>query len=346
MDEAEQREIETRLKGQIGAYHEAALMFTAISSGLPDLLTLRGPMAVEDMAEELGLEPAPLRRFLRGLVAMKLLEEQADGHFALTPVGAMLAEGSGSSLREKAFVVVGHFWLPWMSLIYSLKNDVPSFPFAFKKTIADWRGRNASEGKFFFRYLAKEEGVNADEFLDALGDLADGTVIASVGGGYAGWLAPALERHPRTHAIVFDTPPILEGAKPLYETAKLLDRVSFAAGDILEETPPEAGVYVLKGVLPQHDDAGVAAILRNVRGRMAPDARLVIHERVMPTLGADDLDAVMLDLHMMTITGGRARTLDEMTALLAEAGLCVTKVTPTSDSLTLIDAKIVGSKPE
>ena len=38
----------------------------------------------------------------------------------------------------------------------------------------------------------------------------------------------------------------------------------------------------------------------------------------MPERAADDPAAIMLDLHMMTITGGRARSLAEFEALLAE----------------------------
>ena len=37
----------------------------------------------------------------------------------------------------------------------------------------------------------------------------------------------------------------------------------------------------------------------------------------------------MVDLHMMTITGGRTRSVAEFDALLAQAGLTLAKVTPT-----------------
>jgi hypothetical protein len=53
---------------------------------------------------------------------------------------------------------------------------------------------------------------------------------------------------------------------------------------------------------------------------------------------ADDAAAIMLDLHMMTITGGRARNLAEFDALLVKAGLKQSKVTPTRSGLTIIEA--------
>ena len=43
----------------------------------------------------------------------------------------------------------------------------------------------------------------------------------------------------------------------------------------------------------------------------------------------------MLDLHMMVVTGGRARTLEEVERLLAEANLALSKVTATSSGLSV-----------
>ena len=72
--------------------------------------------------------------------------------------------------------------------------------------------------------------------------------------------------------------------------------------------------------------------------RDAGGARLAIIERLMPERASDDPSAVMVDLHMMTITGGRARSLAEFEALLAQAGLKLTKVTPTRLGLAIVEA--------
>jgi len=47
----------------------------------------------------------------------------------------------------------------------------------------------------------------------------------------------------------------------------------------------------------------------------------------------------MLDLHMMAITGGRARSLADFEALLAEAGLTLTNVSSTPQGLSIIEAQ-------
>jgi hypothetical protein len=94
----------------------------------------------------------------------------------------------------------------------------------------------------------------------------------------------------------------------------------------------------LKGVLQNYDDEAAAVILRYCREAMKDGARLVIVERLMPEIALDDPAAIMLDLHMMAITGGRARSLADFKALLAEAGLMLANATSTSSGLAVITA--------
>jgi O-methyltransferase domain len=337
MDDGEQFEIEARLKRQIEAYHETAMLFAAVSSSLPDLMKLRGPETLETLASELGLQPGPLRRFLCGLVTMRLCEELEDGRFALTPAGARLALGSRSSLREKVQVVVGQYWMPWMILGHSLQTGQPSFAFLHGATVSDWRAANADDGAYFHRYLAKEDMANAGDLLPFLKYAPEDGVVASIGGGYGGWLVPWVRDNPGAKGVVFDATAILEDAKRLFDATGTIDRITFVGGDVLKEIPVEADLYVLKGVLQQHGDEGARTILQNCREALKAGAKLVVVERLMPEKPKDDPAAVMLDLHMMTITSGKARTRPEMEALIAAAALTIGGVSRTPSGLAVIE---------
>lgn len=342
MDETEQRQIEERLREQIASYHEAALLFTAITAGLPDLLNAE-PRTPEALAEDLGLQAEPLRRVLRGLVAMKLCRELDDGRFALTEAALCLTYGNPSNLSEKAFVVVGQYWMPWMSMMYALRTGEPSLPFALNKTAADWRGSKSEEGRFLFRYVAKEELANPGGISEALDELLsglpEGGVIASLGGGYGAWLTDVLNRNPSLEGIVFDAPPVLDDAIRLFDVLELSDRITFLPGDVVSDVPVEADIYVLKSVLQQHGDVGARAILDNCSNAMTPSARVVIWERLMPENALDDPEAIMLDLHMLAITGGKARRISEMETLIVAAGLEIAGHHRTSDGMTAIDVR-------
>jgi hypothetical protein len=336
MDQREQAEIEDRLRRQIEAYHDAALMFAAVRARIPDLLNLGG-RTLEMLAAELGLRPAPLRRFLRGLVSMRLCEELEDGRFVLTPAGKSLAVDSPSSLRQKVQVVAGQYWLPWLSLMHCLETGGPSFPFVFGSTVSDWRAADKNEGDSFYRYLAKEEMevAHADDLMQAFYEFEADT-IASIGGGYGGFLVPFLHAFPQLSAIVFDSRPTVEGAEPMFQALGLQDQVTFVAGAILKSIPVEADIYFLKGVLQQYDDAGARKILENCRKAMRPGTKLIVYERLMPEKAMDDPAAIMLDLHMMAITGGKARTRSEMGAIIGDAGLTVAEVSRTYEGLAFI----------
>ena len=67
-------------------------------------------------------------------------------------------------------------------------------------------------------------------------------------------------------------------------------------------------------------------------------AKLAIIERLLPDAASGDPSAVMIDLHMMVINGGRVRTLSEFKRVLAEASLALSKVHATSSGLSVIEA--------
>ncbi|MEV0089443.1 methyltransferase [Saccharopolyspora sp. NPDC050642] len=87
-------------------------------------------------------------------------------------------------------------------------------------------------------------------------------------------------------------------------------------------------VYLLSRVLQDRPDEACLALLDNCRRAMRPDARLLIIDRIPPDGGAFDL-ALLWDLHLMLMVGGRQRTAAEYRQLLdAAAGLVLTDSCP------------------
>ena len=327
---------EDRLRRQIEAYHDAALVFAAVRAGIPDLLAAE-PLAAKTLAPLLGFSAPHLKRVLDGLAVIGVCEALPDGRYALTDTGRALAIGSESSLREKVLVVLGQYWLPWLELLRAVETGAPAFATVHGMGVRQWRQENPDQGKDFHRYAAKEELAGGSALLGAL-DIGAARTIAAIGGGYGAMLIPILQAHPQIEAIVFDEPEVVAAAPPLFDTYRVADRARFIAGDLLTEIPVEADLYVLKGVLQQHDDAGARQILETVRRAMPDGARLAVIERLMPERPADDPEAVMLDLHLMTIYGGRVRALAEIEALLSQASLTLSNVTTTGAGLSVIEA--------
>ena len=169
-------------------------------------------------------------------------------------------------------------------------------------------------------------------------DLSGVSKVADLGGGHGGLLAAILQAHPGMRGILFDLPETIIGAKKFLKSHGVFDRVTLVGGDFLAEIPVEADLFVLKGVLQHWDDVAARAILESCRDAMPARAKLAIVERLLPEQALDDPSAMMLDLHMMVITGGRLRTLQEFERLLSEAKLVLSKVHATSSGLSVIEA--------
>ncbi|MGA7457179.1 MAG: methyltransferase [Methyloceanibacter sp.] len=320
----DQAAFEDRLRKQIDAYHEAALVYAAVKLGLPDRLAA-GPATGAQLAGTLELSAPHFTRFLRGLCGIGICEELEGGAFALTSGGQSLRSGSASRLAEKVQIVVGQYWWPWANFASSLETGKPAFEQCFGMSVFDWRARHEQQGALFDSYLAKETGAQLGAIVEVLDFSGVGTVaILQTFSHFAG--APL----DRSRLVELSLP-----FKPLLDVAK---RLEFVPGNLLDGIPVKADLYLLQGVLQQYDDADALTILRNCRAAMPDGARLAIIERLLPERAADDPAAIMLDLHMMTITGGRARSLAEFETLLAEAGLTLAKVTPTTSRLRIIQA--------
>jgi hypothetical protein len=336
MAERGDREVEERLERDIAAYHAAALVHAAVRLGLPDEMgELR--WSPQELGGALNLDPEPLHRFLRALCTLGICEESGDGAFVLTRAGHALRKGAQSRLREKALIVVEQYWRPWADLLHSLQTGRPAFEHVFGMPVSDWRRDNAAQGAIFHSYLAKQTLAEGHEILEAL-DLDGAAIAADIGGGHGGLIAAILRARPGIAGILFDRSETVATAGSFLDLVDMADRLQRVGGDVLVEIPVRADLYLLKGVLQQWGDAGALAILRNCRKAMPEGARLVIIERRMPEFALDDPAAIMLDLHMMAITGGRARTLAEFDALLSQAGLERTRVVPTRSGTTLIEA--------
>jgi hypothetical protein len=318
----DQASFEDRLRKQIDAYHEAALIYAAVKLGLPDRLA-KGPATAEQMAATLDLSAPHLKRFLRGLCSIGVCEELPDGEFALTQGGHSLRPGSPSRLAEKVQIVVGQYWWPWASFTSSLKDGKPAFEQCFGIRVADWRAKHPEQGELFDAYLTKETEAQLGPIVEAL-DLSNvGTV--------------AVLQAQSQFAGAFDQARMAEMSQPFRPLLDIVKRVGFVPGNLVQEIPIQADLYLLMGVLQQYGDEDATTILRNCRAAMPDGARLVIVERLSPERAGDDPAAVMLDLHMMTITGGRVRSLAAFDALLADAGLTKTKAKLTTPGLTVIE---------
>jgi hypothetical protein len=71
---------------------------------------------------------------------------------------------------------------------------------------------------------------------------------------------------------------------------------------------------------------------------------LLLVERVMPARAEHDPDAILEDVHMLALTGGRERSEADFRALLAAAGFALTRTIPTRSAFSIVEAVRAGAE--
>ncbi|MGD9905249.1 MAG: methyltransferase, partial [Vicinamibacterales bacterium] len=99
-----------------------------------------------------------------------------------------------------------------------------------------------------------------------------------------------------------------------------------------------AAAYTLRHIIHDWYAEDAVRILSNVRAELPADGRVLVVEAVVPAT-AEPSPAVLFDMIMMMIPGGKERTVDEYAALFAAAGLRLHSVTPTASMVSVIEAR-------
>jgi O-methyltransferase domain len=104
---------------------------------------------------------------------------------------------------------------------------------------------------------------------------------------------------------------------------------------------PAADTYLVMEVFHDWADAEVLAILTAVRRAATDDAKVLLIEGILPE--NVDPGSLTIDVIMLTVTGGRERTTNELGRLLYAAGFQLNRVIDTTGRLRI--AEVVLAEP-
>jgi hypothetical protein len=307
----------------------------AVKLGIPDLIVDR-PMSAEELGRELNAHGQSIHRLMRTLSSFGVFREDEAGRFHETSVSRLLQRSTPNSLRDAVLMITQDiFWKP----VGEFEDVVLT-------------GRNGMErifGKPFFDYLAhnKRAGATFHGGMSSLSDMENGLIaksydftpfstIVDVGGGHGGFLVEILKTAPKARGINYDHVHVLKDAR----VNELAGRCECVAGDFFEAVPHGGDAYVLKRIIHDWTDETCVKILRNIRTAMAPGARVLIADTVIPE-GNTRHGGKVLDMLMMASLEGRERTESEFAQLLDQSGLKLVRVHTTPVLLSLTEAVAV-----
>ena len=91
----------------------------------------------------------------------------------------------------------------------------------------------------------------------------------------------------------------------------------------------DGGAYLLEHIIHDWGDEDCLRILGQIRAVMAPGARVLVVEQVIPPGNGPFPSKLLYLITLAQVVGGRERTPSEYASLLAKAGLSLQRIVPT-----------------
>ncbi|MBC9716489.1 helix-turn-helix domain-containing protein [Streptomyces sp. TRM66268-LWL] len=307
-------------------YMSAQILHVATDLELIDRLA-EGPRSSARLAEETGTHAPTVLRLLRSLATLGVVRQTEPDRFELTELGGDLRTGTPGSVRDVfRFLCSAGAWSSWGDVAHSLRTGGTAFEHNYGTTAFAYLGEHPEEAAKLNGAMGRMTSETAAGLIEGC-DFTRFHTVVDVGGGSGVFLAEILRSAPRTAGTVYDMPTGVTEAARTLAAAGVGDRATVTAGNFFESVPEGADAYVMKLILHDWDDEKALRILRGIREAVKPDGRLIIFERVIPdVVGAEHRRALLADLLMLVLTGGRERTEDEYRGLLAQAGFTLDSV--------------------
>lgn len=318
----------------------AQVVSVAARLGVADALAA-GPKHSGQVAQEVEADADSVHRLLRALASLGLCEEQRDGTFTLTPVGAPLRAGVPGSIRSYAIHWGGSMWPVWGGLFHTVRTGRSPRELVSRSGAFESLAARPEAARVFNDAMTEMSSLVADSVAGCC-DLTRAARVADIGGGHGLLLSALLNAWPSARGLLVDQASVLEGARSHLERTGVAHRCELVPGSFLDSIPSGADAYFLKSVLHDWDDTRAAIILANCRSAMNSDGQLFIVERLMP----DRVEAlpghrfvVASDLAMMVAASGRERTEASLRQLLEKAGFDLVRVGQAAAHYSVLEAR-------
>jgi ubiquinone/menaquinone biosynthesis C-methylase UbiE len=321
----------------ISGFWISRAIYVAAKLGIADQLR-DGPKTVDELAAATATHAPSLYRVLRALAGVGVFTEDKKRGFALTPLADTLRTDAPGSLRAFATVELGEEHYPaWGELLHSVRTGEIAFDRAFGMPVWKFFEQNPGNAKTFNDAMTGFTLAVNDAVLSSY-DFSSISKIVDVGGGHGSLIASILKANPKMRGVLFDAPPVIEGAGHRLKDEGLAERCEATAGDFFDSVPSGGDAYIVKWIIHDWDDEQSVSILKNCHRAMAENGRLLLVEAVVPD-GSEPHFSKYMDLNMLIMTGGRERTEDEYRTLLEASGFKLTRTVPTKSPMSIIEGE-------
>lgn len=300
----------------VAGFVHSQVLFAVVDLGLLHRLMDDGPADAATLAKGTPLGPDRMEVLCDAAVSLGLMVRRKD-RFSIARRGAALLGVPGLEAMIRHHDVLYRDLADPVRALAGDKTELSDFwPYVFGAAAVD----DPMTARRYSNLMAESQELVAEETLRRI-DLSKATRVLDVGGGSGAFLTALGLRHVGPDLLLFDLPAVVPDATDRFRTAGLTDRVMIHPGSFRDDPlPTGCDVITLIRVLYDHQDDTVLALLRKVFDALPDGGRVVVSEPMKgatrPTRAGDAYFA----FYCMAMGTGRARTPDQITALLQAAG--------------------------
>ena len=295
-----------------------------------------GITKVDELAAAAGCHGGSLARVLRHLVDKGLFEEPVPGQLVLNDAARALLEPGllhvGLDLDGYGGRVAG----AWSGLLPAVRTGKAGYPAVFGRPFWEDLDANPEIAASFDTVMGPDGHGPADPEVLVNGDWENVRHVIDVGGGTGSLLAEILRTRPEVRGTLVDLPRTVARSGELFSAAGVADRADVSGQSFFDPLPAGADLYLLKALLFDWPDEGATALLSRCAEAARGGGRVVVIGGVSPEKTSGEAD-----LLMMTLVGGKVRSLDAFRELAAKAGLEVMAAGPQPSGQFLVECRPV-----
>jgi hypothetical protein len=322
----------------------ANMLDVVVALGIPDKLKDGVTKSSDELAAACRAHPDRLYRVLRALTTEAIFVEHEGKRFSLGPEGEFFRTDHPMSAAPLVRWIAGPFHMRmWSHLLDSVKDGSIS---AEKESggmdVFQYMSSRPDDLKIFQEAMTAHSRVVLPAIIAAYAEeWSKFKTICDVGGGHGLMLAEILKAAgPKAKGILYEVPEVLKDAPSLLEQLGVeKGRVDCVVGDMFQTVPRGVDLYVMKHIIHDHDDDRCRKILKNCATGLNRDGKILIMDAVIPGPNEPSFHK-LIDIEMFAMVTGRERTAEEFSALLASAGLRMTRVVRCTGPNQIIEAVI------
>lgn len=320
-----------------GGFIVSKVIFAVAELGVADHLK-DGSRSAEELAQDTGTDASSLYRVLRFAASLGFFNEDSEGRFSLTPLGAALRSDDPGHARSAVRTLAGStFWKAWGEFLHSVRTGETAMEKAFGQPFFDFLSDKPEESTIFNETMIGIHGAEPPAVAAAYDFSGIGTLV-DVGGGTGNLLTTILSANPELKGILYDLPHVAEEAREAIEQKNLSARCEVVEGSFFESVPAGGDAYILSHIIHDWDEQKCLKILENCRRAMPGNGRILLVEMVIPE-GNEFHPSKLLDMIMLAVAGGKERTVKEYADLFNQAGFKLSAVVPTASPVSVVEGR-------